>query len=430
MKEVLIWIEAFLIACGLAIIFLLSLFEAALVASSKSLVMLNGAEGVMQVLLDRARSRLYISAFVVGYNIAILFVSALTTHLLVILAPGKTYIHAMGTLLMLIFILSFCEITPKAYSLQHPERIVRRWNRLLRLFGEVLIPVTSVFTTAAQFSFRAIGHMDAHEQLKLTSEEIMALLEISTEEDVLEKREFDIASKILQLSKASVKEVMVPRPDIAALPVNSKVDEVVKAIINSGHSRIPVYEGSIDNIVGVVYAYDILSQWSEGRFEFNLTEIMRASLYVPETKRLSELLNEMRVARVHIAIVVDEYGSTAGLVTLEDIVEQVVGELIDEHDIEAPKVQPLQDGSYIVDARLTRNELYEELGILLPEGSYETIGGFVLFVLGRIPKVGESIKIDGATIIVDEVRRRRVFKVRIVMHPKAERSKEEDVNEL
>lgn len=417
MKGALLWIEACLIGGGLITIFLLSLFEAALVASSRARLqaMFSRSADEAQWLLDWERLRRYIPSFVVGCNMAILFTSALTTHMLVTIAPKETHIHAIGTLLMLTFILSVCEITPKAYSMQYPERVLARWNKLLKLFGELLTPIADLFSTAARAFLHLIGYKEAREQLKLTDEEIMALLEIGIDEDVIQKREFDIASGIVRLDRMLVREVMVPRPDIVCLPSNCRISDVVKVIVETGHSRIPLYEGDIDNIIGVVYAYDILSRWSRGEFEIEPRLIMRTPLYVPEAKNLMELLNEMRTSRVHIAIVIDEYGSTAGLITLEDIVEQVVGELVDEHDIEAPQIQRLPDGSYIVDASLSKSEVHSKLGISLPDGDYDTLGGFVLYALGHIPQVGEGIQIDGATMFVEEVRRRRVTKVRIVM---------------
>ncbi|MCS7254528.1 MAG: hemolysin family protein [Armatimonadota bacterium] len=429
MGTALLWIEAFLIGGSLVAIFLLSLFEAALVASSRAklqAMLSHSADRAQKLLDDWTRARRYIPSFVVGCNIAILFVSALTTHLLTILAPKKNHIHAIGTLLMLAFILSVCEITPKAYSMQYPERVLNRWHKLLRFFGEVLTPISTLFATAAQAFLRLMGYKGVYEQLKLTDEEIMVLLEMGVEEDVLRKQEFDIASGVVRLDKTLVKEIMVPRPDIVALPSSCKLDEVVKLITETGHSRIPLYEGSIDNIVGVVYAYEILSHWSRGNFDIEPRLMMRTPLYVPETKNLRELLNEMRASRVHIAIVIDEYGSTAGLVTLEDIAEQVVGELVDEHDAEAVPIQRLSDGSYLVDARLNKNEVKDKLAISLPDGEYDTLGGFVLYALGRIPKVGESIQIDAATVIVEEVKKHRVTKVRIVMRSEEQQSSSDD----
>lgn len=431
MEGILLWIEASLIFGGLMVIFLLSLFEAALVASSRARLqaMISHSTSEAQWLLDWERLRRYIPSFVVGCNMAILSTSALTTHMLVILAPGKAHIHAIGTFLMLAFILSVCEITPKAYSMQYPERVLARWHKLLKLFGEVLTPFATSFTTVAHSFLRLIGYKEPREQLKLTDEEIMVLLEVGVGEDVIQKREFDIASSIMRLDRTLVREVMVPRPDIVALPSNCKMDDVVKLIVETGHSRIPLYEGDIDNIVGVIYAYDILSHWNRGEFEIEPRQIMRTPLYVPEVKNLRELLDEMRTSRVHIAIVIDEYGSTAGLITLEDIVEQVVGELVDEHDIEVPQIQRLADGSYIVDASLSKSEVHDKLGISLPEGDYETLGGFVLYSLGRIPQVGERVEVDGVNIIVEDVRKRRVTKVRIIIQHKADETVPEEGNE-
>ncbi|MFA4015198.1 MAG: hypothetical protein RUDDFDWM_000276 [Candidatus Fervidibacterota bacterium] len=418
MKSILIAGEIIILIGGLSLIFLFSLFEAALIASSRTRLqaLLSQRTGADQVAyFDWAQSRQYIASFVIGCNVSILLTSALTTHLLVVLAYKKPLIQMIGTLAMITFILSVCEITPKTYSMQHAESVIIRWHRLIKLLGDILVPLTSALSSTAKALLHLLGYKEPHERLKLTDEEIMTLLEISVEEDVLQEREYNIASGIMRLDRILVKEVMVPRPDIVALSSDCQIEEVVNLIIKTGHSRIPIYETSIDNVIGIVYAYDILKCWSEKGRCAELKEIMRTPLFVPETKNLKELLNEMRSAQVHIAIVIDEYGSTAGLITLEDIAEQVVGELVDEHDKETPHIQQLDDGSYIVDATLNRYELKEKLKIELPDGKFDTLGGFIFYVLGRIPKVGESIKIEGAKLIVEEVKHRRVTKVRLVV---------------
>lgn len=421
-------VEVALIILCLITIFMLSLFESALVAASHSrlrALLMGHEDRVGDILLDWQRSQQYIASFVVGCNICVVTASALMTHLLRTFAPAREDVKIIGTLLMIAFILIFCEITPKSYGVQRAEPVVVRWRRLLILAGNILTPLTVMLTTIARSVLNFLRVDTSREHHELTDEEIMALLEVGEEEGILGEHELAIAEGIMRLEHVMVREVMVPRPDIVALPVECSVDEAVKVIVETGHSRIPLYEDTLDNIVGVIYAYDILSRWGEGDEAVQPRELMRTPLFVPETKKLRELMNEMRGAQIQIAIVIDEYGTTAGLVTLEDIVEQIVGELVDEHDRELPRIQQLSEGIYIVDARINRHELEDELDISLPDGDYDTLGGFIFTTLGRIPQVGERVELTDAIFIVEELQQRRVTKVRIMLKARETKSQVE-----
>jgi CBS domain containing-hemolysin-like protein len=213
---------------------------------------------------------------------------------------------------------------------------------------------------------------------------------------------------------------MTPRTDIVAIEADSSPEEARRLIADSGHSRIPVTDGHIDRIVGILYAKDLLQQFGrEGAGDLRVRQVMREPLFVPETKKLDELQAELQAHKVHIAIVLDEYGGTAGLVTIEDIIEEVFGEIVDEYEREPPQpIRRAEDGAYVVEARVHINELNHELGLDLPEDEdYETIGGFVLSRLGTIPKEGDVFSEDGLRITVLEAEERRVMRLRIDLAP-------------
>jgi len=222
---------------------------------------------------------------------------------------------------------------------------------------------------------------------------------------------------IFEFGDTIVREVMVPRPDMVAVESKATVEEVLDLIIKVGHSRVPVYEDGIDNVVGLVYAKDLLiylNKAKPGQTAAVLKKLMRAAYFVPETKRVSELLKEMQQKKTHMAIVLDEYGGTAGLVTIEDLLEEIVGEIFDEYDLEEAMVEILSDDSYRIDGRAPMDEVRELLGVDLPEYGGETIGGFVYDLVGHIPVPGEVVEYDSLRFEVEKVTGRRISKIIIV----------------
>lgn len=215
--------------------------------------------------------------------------------------------------------------------------------------------------------------------------------------------------KIIDFGETTVQEVMVPLIEVAALPSEATVAEAV-AMVNEHHfARIPVYEERIDQIVGIVHAFDLLSADPAAP----LRPLIRTAYYVPETKLVDDLLQEMQRRRLQMAIVVDEYGGVVGIVTVEDLLEEIVGEIEDEYDEEPPPLRRLADGSYIIDARMDVDRLNEELGIKLPEGEYETLGGFLLAILQKIPDTGEEVRYGGMHFLITESDTRSILKVRM-----------------
>lgn len=228
-----------------------------------------------------------------------------------------------------------------------------------------------------------------------------------------DNEEIELISSVLEFTDAIVREVMVPRTDMATVSASDDTDRALDVILECGRSRVPVTGDDLDDIVGVLYARDLLTLFDSGEGPRSVTKLMRQAHFVPETKRVSELLRELQASKVHLAVVVNEFGSTAGLVTIEDLLEEIVGEIVDEYDVEEPMVVALDGGGWVVDARLSVDELADLVGRDLPNGDWDTVGGLVLALAGRVPSEGESFEVDDLTVIAERVQGRRVSQVRV-----------------
>ncbi len=230
-----------------------------------------------------------------------------------------------------------------------------------------------------------------------------------------DSEEIELISSVLEFTDAIVREVMVPRTDMVTIPASVDTDEALDIVLECGRSRIPVTGDDLDDIVGVLYARDLLTLFDSGEGPRAVTRLMRPVHFVPETKRVSELLRELQASKVHLAIVVDEFGSTAGLVSIEDLLEEIVGEIVDEYDVEEPMVEALGDGEYLVDARMAVDDLGALVGREVPDDDWDTVGGLVLGLAGRVPEQGESFTIDHLVLTADRVQGRRVARVRVTV---------------
>jgi len=304
------------------------------------------------------------------------------------------------------------EIIPKSIAAAKADAVASLSARPIQLATTLLRPVVDAILTLITPFIRLLGAHEALASPRYTEDELRMLLEIGHEQGVIEEEESDLVSSALAFDDTPVSAILTPRVDMVALSETATLSEVVKVIAEEGYSRIPVYRGSPDQIVGILYARDALlaAARDEG---FDVKQRMHPAYFVPETKRLNELLREMQVQEIHMAIVNDEYGGTAGLVTIEDIVEQIVGEIRDEYDEERPLINPLSPGVSVVEAMASIDEVNETLCVNLPIDGYQTIGGLVISHLGRVAKVGDVIELDGARITVKGVKGIRVKQVLI-----------------
>jgi CBS domain containing-hemolysin-like protein len=260
---------------------------------------------------------------------------------------------------------------------------------------------------------------------RVTEEEIQDMMNAGEEEGLINEEENEMIRSIFSLGDTVVREIMVPRTDMACAPVDATVREVLSSIIACGHSRIPVFDGTIDNVVGLVYAKDLLKYWGMEESAVVLKNILRPPYFIPETKNLEELLHEFKKKRVHIAIVIDEYGGTSGLVTIEDLLEQIVGDIQDEYDLEEEWLVEEADGSVVVDARLPIEELEAHFGIEIEREKFDTVGGLIFHLTGRIPAVAEEVENGTIRLKVLEADARKISKVRITRLAKKAEGTEE-----
>ncbi|MGK2907083.1 MAG: hemolysin family protein [Desulfuromonadales bacterium] len=247
----------------------------------------------------------------------------------------------------------------------------------------------------------------------LTEKELQEAINSSEEQGILNESEGDMLQSIFEFGDTIAREVMVPRTDMVCSPAEASLSDFLELIIRSGHSRIPLYEGSTDQIVGVVYAKDLLRHWGASNETLKLTDVMRTPYFIPETKRIENLLVDFRTRRVHMAIAVDEYGGTSGLITIEDLLEEIVGDIQDEYDLEVAWVRPQEDGSLLVDARTNVDVLEEYYNLDIPQDKFDTVGGYLFHLLGKVPKAGEKIIDNGLVLFVEESDERKIGQVRI-----------------
>jgi len=226
---------------------------------------------------------------------------------------------------------------------------------------------------------------------------------------VIEEEEREMISSIFEFGDTLVREVMTPRPDISAADAGKSIEEIKQVVIESGHSRIPIYEGNLDNVIGVLYAKDLLKGDTT-----NVRDCLRPAIFVPEAKKIDDLLHEMQAARTHLAIIVDEYGVASGVVSLEDLIEEIVGEIHDEFEREEKMIVKLDNNSWLVDGKMLVADLNDQLKINLPENEYDTVGGFVFGQLGKSPAVGNMVRYERVKISVERIHRRRITRVKII----------------
>ncbi|MBI2525297.1 MAG: HlyC/CorC family transporter [Candidatus Rokubacteria bacterium] len=404
-------IYLWIILLALVVTALFSAAEMAFIAANR-LRLRHLAEGGDRVaaryLESFRRPERVLSTAMMGVTIAHITASSVATWaLLPVLGGAAALIVTLGlTPLMLVF----GEVIPKAVAQEWATALIRHLFRVIEVATHALKPLTWGSSTLVVGVLALVGRQRTAARHFVSREELKLLLQMEPEEAAVSTSEAEMIDKIFDLGETAVREVMVPLVDVVLLPESATPDEAVRLMSERGFSRIPVYTDRVFNIVGVVTAMDLLRR---GVVAADLRALMRPAPYVPETKRIDDLLPEMQKARVQLAVVVDEYGGAVGIVTVEDIVEEIVGEIHDEHDRPPAMVERLPDGSYRVAARVGIDELNESLDWELPKGDFETVAGLVLATLHRIPAVGEEFQVGRHSFTVLEANERRVLTVRI-----------------
>lgn len=319
----------------------------------------------------------------------------------------------ISSFVMTIFIVIFGEITPKTFAAQHALNMALFAAKPINFFIHLLSPFVSVLSFISKCIIKLLGVKPDMNPYFLTEEEIRMVISDGAKGGVLDKKETEMIEGVFEFSKATAQEVMVPRVRMTCVEADSSVADLLKIITETGHSRVPVQKGSPDNIIGVAYAKDVLKYYDKDLTALKTSEIMRQCHYAPETQSIRSLLANLRENKFTIAIIIDEFGGTAGLVTIEMLIEEIVGDIDDEFDNLKPEIEQLENGEWLADAAMGADDAGEKLGIKFPEGDFQTIGGYLIETIGRIPSVGDSVTIEGHELIVEKTDSTHISQIRV-----------------
>jgi putative hemolysin len=332
--------------------------------------------------------------------------------------------RALGALLITGAIIAIVGVgIPSAWARHGGERVLAVTLEVMLVFRALFYPFVAVIAAMDVPVRRLAGVSGEDPRTSDTAkQEVLQAASEGAAEGAVGQVEAEMIASVMRLDEMEAREAMTPRTDVFAVPVTLSCQEAARRVVEAGHSRVPVYEGGLDNIVGILYAKDLLGV-AGAAGPSSVRDVMRKALFVPETKRLDELLAELKATKVHIAVVLDEYGGTAGLVTIEDVVEEIVGDIADEYDLSTPALLKRLDGRTAeADGRLRIGELNEALGLRIPQGEdYDTVAGMIFAELGYIPPVGEKLQVHGAAFTVLAADERKITKVKVVLPKSAAR---------
>lgn len=310
------------------------------------------------------------------------------------------------------------EIGPKSLAMQHAEKIALWTAGTISLLSYIFLPAVKVISFFSNLLVRPFGGRATFAAPILTEEELKMLVEAGEEAGTLEEEEKEMIHSIFEFTDTVTRQVMVPRIDMKSAEVTASLDELLEVILKHGHSRIPVYEDNVDQIIGVVHAKDLLPVLKEDLRDFDVRRVMRPAYFIPENKPVDELLAEFKRSKIQMAIVRDEYGGTAGLVTIEDLLEEIVGDIMDEYDVEELMIDVIDENTAVVNARMSIDDLNEHMNLSLPESDeYETLGGFVFGLIGTQPNEGDSVTYENVAFSVEKTEGGRLHKIRVVRTP-------------
>ncbi|MGA8098063.1 MAG: hemolysin family protein [Candidatus Cybelea sp.] len=383
----------------------------------------RGAGNLEKLVDDKIR---FLTAILVGNTIVLLAADSLATYIAISLRIPSGAI--LSTVIMTVIFLLFGEIVPKTVATGDSERWALRLALPMRYAAYILTPIAHTFEVVTDLILRLFGIKHAHRPY-VTEEDIRALVNVGAEQRVIEEQEREMIHSVMEFGDTIVREVMKPRLEVVAVSVDDSPRRVLDVVIAEGYSKLPVYQESKDDIVGVVHDRELLIALANGSLaHVSVRTLMRPAVHVPETKKTAELLREMQRDKFSLAIVVDEYGGTAGLVTMEDLLEEIVGEIRDEHDVdEQEPISIVSECEAVVEAGTNIEDVNAKLGTQLPTEDFETIGGYTVGLFGRLPKEGEEIDAaDHTRLRVDRTRGRRILAVRVYTNGSIDQAQESE----
>lgn len=354
-----------------------------------------------------------LTGIVIGNNIVNILASSIATVVIVNYFGNKGSSVALATAIMTILILIFGEITPKLMARNNSAKIAEGVSLIIYVLSILLTPAVYALIFISRLVGRILGVNMTSPQLMITEEDIISFVNVGNAEGIIEEDEKEMIHSIVTLGETSAKEVMTPRTSMLAFEATKTINEVWDEIIDNGFSRIPVYEETIDNIIGILYVKDLMEHIKNNELDLPIKQFIRSAYFVPETKSIIEILKEFRSLKVHIAIVLDEYGGVVGLVTIEDLIEEIVGEIRDEYDDEEDSYyKKVAENEYEIDAMTDIETINKDLELDLPiSEDYESLGGLIVTTTGKICEVGDEVQIDNVYLKVLEVDKMRVSKV-------------------
>ena len=402
----------------LVLILLLIAFVGVLGASEVSITRVNRVRAYRFVEEDRrgAASLLRIAENPAPYLNVVLLLTLLSTIGGTTMATSLAVRRIGGagelvaTLLMTVLLFVFADVTPKTFAIMQTDRVALRLAPIIVALRRLVGPAA---TALVRFANLVMPGKGLPQGPFITEAEIRQLAEVASEEEQIEEGEVQLIHSIFEFGDTIVREVMVPRPDIVAIEADRPLRDVQAVVLQHGYSRLPVYDDDLDNVLGFVYAKDVLKAIHQSKQDMPLREVCREAHFVPESKKAADLLREMQREKFHIALVTDEYGSVSGLVTLEDLLEELVGEIEDEYDRAEPEIAEVSGGVYRVDGKVGIDEVNELFDVELPDEEWDTVGGLMLGLLGSIPDEGEEVAFQGLVFTAERVDGRRISKVLI-----------------
>ncbi|MFH1784319.1 MAG: hemolysin family protein [bacterium] len=357
-----------------------------------------------------------LATILVGNTIVNLAAASLTAFMAMDLAVSLKISEGMAviiaTAVITLAILIIGEITPKTFAKHNPEKFALLTIKSLVMMNFLLSPLVKGLILITNPLVKLLGGDLSGGSLFITEDEIKTLIDVGEREGAIEKEEQEMIHSVLKFGDILVREVMTPRLDMDCVNLSNEKEKIIDLIVETGHSKVPVYKDNLDNIQGIIYVKDILNSWRNNTL-IAIEDMVHPPYYVPETKKVNALLREFKKGALHIAVVVDEYGVTAGLVTVEDLVEEIVGDIINEYDLEEMGIEPAGDGAVLIKGKTDIKKVNEKLKIQLPSTDFKTVSGFVVDLMGKVPKAKEEVKYRNLIIEIVDVGRRRVKLIKI-----------------
>ncbi len=372
----------------------------------------------------------FLATIQVGITMAGFFASALSaktlavkfgealkkSNIIVLNQFADTISFVLITIIVAYITLVLGELVPKRMALQKSDKIALFAAKPMAFISKIAFPIVKLLTSTTNLTVKLLGGSIKYDSQQITEEEIRLMINVGEEKGIIQETETEMINSIFEFDDTIVKEVMTPRTDMIVININAEMEEILNIIVEEHFSRIPVYMDTIDNIIGILYVKDLFGIIrKDGELEISLKDVIRDANYVSEYKKIDELFRDMQKSKNHMAIVIDEYGGTAGLITIEDLLEEIVGNIFDEYDDEVLEFEQIDDKTYIVNGMLSLDEVNHIMGMDLPEEDleFDTISGMVLSLSGKMPEVGDEVEFDGNTFRIEEVEDKRITKIRI-----------------